>query len=98
MSFPNPKHAFNCERLHVTTRLQQHSEGHVESDHRSARAQLYAEALQLLLSAIDMLDRASAPGHIAAHVDLAVHQLQDVIDAESAGGRVVQSQSKTAPK
>src|SRR2546423_15591228 len=77
---------------------QQQSEDHVKRDRRSARAQLYSEALQRLQSAIDMLDRANAPGHIAAHVDLAMHQLQDVIDAEATRAREAQLQSKGAPK
>lgn len=36
-------------------------------------------ALQQLQSAIELLDRCSAPGQIAAHVDLAANQLQDIL-------------------
>lgn len=39
------------------------------------------EALQLLRSAIEVLDREAAPGHIAAHVDLAAHELEQAISA-----------------
>jgi hypothetical protein len=70
----------------------------VDSDHRSTRSQLYSEALHQLQTAIDMLDRANAPGHIAAHVDLAMHQLQEVIDRESSERPTDRSQSKAAPE
>lgn len=33
------------------------------------------EALDHLHAALDLLDRAAAPAHIGAHVDLAIHQL-----------------------
>ena len=42
---------------------------------------LLAKALAQLQSAINLLDRAEAPGHIAAHVDLAMHQLRDAMSA-----------------
>lgn len=90
--------AFNCYWLVVTPLGSSSSEDPVDIDHRSARAQLYSEALDRLQSAIEMLDRANAPGHIAAHVDLAMHQLQDVIDRESSEGHADQSQSKAAPE
>lgn len=41
---------------------------------------MLSEALSRLTSAIGLLDQAEAPAHIAAHVDLAVHQLQEAID------------------
>ena len=41
---------------------------------RPARAMLL-EALGQLQSALELLDRAEAPGHIAANVDLALNQL-----------------------
>ena len=37
------------------------------------------QALTHLQAAIDLLDRAQAPGQIAAHVDLARHQLSGAI-------------------
>lgn len=43
--------------------------------------QLLAQALVQLNSAIDLLDQAQAPEHIAAHVDLAIHQLRDAMSA-----------------
>jgi hypothetical protein len=69
----------------------------VETVHRSIRAQLYTDALQRLESAVDILDRANAPGHIAAHIDLAMHQLKSVIDAEIASTRTPESAKKAAP-
>ena len=44
------------------------------------KQQLLTEALQYLQSALDLLDRSDASAHIGAHVDLAVHQLREVID------------------
>lgn len=38
---------------------------------------LLVEALKHLRAAIVLLDRAQAPAQIAAHVDLATHQLSD---------------------
>ena len=90
--------AFNCDWLDVTALDFSSSEDPVDSDHRSARAQLYREALDRLQAAIEMLDRANAPGHIAAHVDLAMHQLQELIDRDSSEGRADRSQSKAAPE
>ena len=37
------------------------------------------QAQKHLQTAIDLLDEAQAPAHIAAHVDLASHQLRDAI-------------------
>jgi hypothetical protein len=71
---------------------------HVKSEQDSGVKQLYLEAMQLLQMAIELLDRANAPGHIAAHLDLAVHQLQDVIETEEPGGRCVQMDRKAAPQ
>lgn len=44
-------------------------------------------ALNQLQSAIDLLDQGGAPGHIAAHVDLARHQLADAIGVEATSKR-----------
>lgn len=46
---------------------------------------LLEEALQQLQAAIALLDRVGAPGHIAAHVDLAVNQLQDLLPSSRSG-------------
>lgn len=70
----------------------------VEGEHRSSREQLFLEVLQQLHASIKLLDRANAPGHIAAHIDLAMHQLQDVIECEFAGMRMVQIERKAAPQ
>jgi hypothetical protein len=40
------------------------------------RRRMLVDAFNHLQSAIDLLDQAAAPGNIAAHVDLALHQLQ----------------------
>jgi hypothetical protein len=52
----------------------------------SARAesaeQLMREALGQLRSAIELLDRASAPGQIAANVDLAAAQLEQTLSMD----------------
>ena len=42
------------------------------------------EALVQLQSAIQLLDEANAPGHIAAHVDLAVNELMRVLSVAHA--------------
>ena len=43
---------------------------------------ILAEALLQLNCALQLLDRANAPAHIGAHVDLAIHQLTSVVDAK----------------
>lgn len=45
------------------------------------QADLLKAALEHLRKAIDLLDQAEASGQIAAHVDLATHQLAGEIDA-----------------
>ena len=47
-------------------------------------------ALDQLQSAIALMDQGHAPGHITAHVDLAIHQLQGAIGIEP-GSRSVGS-------
>lgn len=54
------------------------------------RGSLY-EALEHLQAAMDLLDLSGAPGQIAAHVDLAVHQLREVIDRNVGEGVEVKS-------
>lgn len=39
-------------------------------------------ALQHLQAAIELLDQAEAPGQIAAHVDLAMHQLASTLEID----------------
>lgn len=48
------------------------------------RQSVFAEALKHIECAIELLDGAEAPVHIAAHLDLALHQLGDVIASQSA--------------
>jgi len=45
--------------------------------------EMMTTALLHLRAAIDLLDRADAPGQIAAHVDLACHQLEDLVRGDS---------------
>ena len=40
-------------------------------------------ALALMKTALGMLDEARAPGHIGAHLDLAICQLAEIIDQRS---------------
>lgn len=48
-------------------------------EQKVSREQMMLSALDLLTAAIQLLDRAGAPGHIATHLDLASHQLEDVL-------------------
>jgi hypothetical protein len=50
------------------------------------REQMLRDAANHLQSAIDLLDGAAAPGHIAAHVDLGLQQLKDVISMAPRAG------------
>lgn len=45
------------------------------------RRKMLRGACEHLRSALDLLDCAEAPAHIGAHVDLAVHQLEDAISS-----------------
>ena len=45
------------------------------------REQMLVKALNHLQEAITLLDTVSAPGHIAAHVDLAINQLENELRA-----------------
>lgn len=49
------------------------------SDSVDRKQKLLSNALVHLKSAIELLDQAAAPGHIAAHVDLAANQLEDTL-------------------
>lgn len=52
---------------------------------------MLSEALSHLEAAIGILDRAGAPGHIAAHVDLAARQLEEALSYGSADLRPAQA-------
>lgn len=56
------------------------------SDNADPKQKLLAAALMHLRSAMELLDRAAAPGHIAAHVDLAANQLEDALARTSGTG------------
>lgn len=49
------------------------------SDNDNSNQKLLTSALVHLQSAIELLDRAAAPGQIAAHVDLAASQLENLL-------------------
>lgn len=59
---------------------------------------LLSRALERLRSALELLDKASAPGHIGARVDHAVHELYGRIAAGDSGGRLDQSDSNARPQ
>ena len=40
------------------------------------------DALSHLQSGLDLLDRASAPAHIGAQIDLAIHELKSILAAD----------------
>ena len=64
------------------------------ADESASDEELLVHALTELQTALDLLDRARAPGHIGAHVDLAIHQLTDAIGARN----VTQHASQIAKK
>ena len=54
--------------------------GRILTNHSmSRRSELLRAALGHLQAALDLVDQASAPGQIGAHIDLAVNQLADTI-------------------
>lgn len=55
-------------------------------------------ALEQLQFAIEILDRSNAPAHIAAHVDLAIHQLRDVLGKRSSSAQLDQVVTKADPQ
>lgn len=59
--------------------------------------ELYRQVLQQLSSAIEALDHLGAPGQIAAYLDLAMHQIQDLIDKDVGGGPIDQIERKASP-
>lgn len=50
------------------------------------KRQILLRALDHLRSALTLLDEADAPGQIGAHIDLALHQLEDAIGAGAGKG------------
>ena len=52
-------------------------------DSAETRQQMLTDAFNHLQSAIDLLDTADAPGHIAAHADLAARQLEELLAGAS---------------
>ena len=52
-------------------------------------------ALEHLRKALAQLDQVGAPGQIGAHIDLAVHQLQDLISGDLEGSEHSQNQIDT---
>jgi hypothetical protein len=58
----------------------------VTEDKNLGRQQMLCDAADYLQSAIDLLDGAAAPGHIAAHVDLGLQQLKDIISIAKGTG------------
>ena len=55
------------------------------------REELLNDALKHLQAGLDLLDEACAPGHIGAHVDLALHQLAAVIGKKVAAPEYAES-------
>jgi hypothetical protein len=70
----------------------------VKSVPNSGEGELYRQILQQLQSAIESLDCIGAPGQIAAYVDLALHQLQELIDNDVGGMRLDQIERKASPQ
>lgn len=54
------------------------------SNNAPYKQQMMAKALDQLQSAIELLDRADAPGQIAAHVDLAINRLERLLSTTEA--------------
>lgn len=54
------------------------------------------DALKHLQSALDLLDRAAAPGHIGAQVDHAVHQLEAALSIDP--GQVIRAEVRSSPQ
>jgi hypothetical protein len=70
----------------------------VQDDTGFNRQRLLSEALQQLRSAIELLDEANAPAHIAAHVDLAAHQIEGVIDTRATDPPTIQIDRNAEPQ
>jgi hypothetical protein len=59
--------------------------------------EMLSEALEQLRSALQLLDSASAPSHIGAHVDLAIHELYSAVAGISAGPALTQTDRNVQP-
>ena len=70
----------------------------MERENNAEQFQQWHLALQKLQAAIDILDRWQAPPHIAAHVDLAVHQLQGALKESLWSGQLDQIVTKAEPQ
>lgn len=57
----------------------------------------WSAALEHLQFAIRLLDDSDAPAHIAAHIDLAVHQLQEAINTNPANHHFGQMDTNAEP-
>jgi hypothetical protein len=55
--------------------------GMLMTDDSRDRQKLLYEALRHLRSGLDLLDQGRAPGHIGAHVDLAIVQLEQTLSS-----------------
>ena len=53
---------------------------------RANSSELMTDALQMMRDALELLDRAQAPGDIGAHLDLAVVRLSEIVQPDSNGG------------
>ena len=56
---------------------------------KQATQVMLGQALTHLQRALELLDRAAAPGHIAANVDLAMNQLLDELGATNESARSI---------
>lgn len=52
---------------------------------------LLSDARALLAAALDLIDRAEAPGDLGAHVDLALHRISQILGDSGGGDRVTSS-------
>lgn len=65
----------------------------MESEAALERIEALSDALSQIERAIALLDGVDAPAHIAAHLDLASHQLRNAIDSARKPGRSSSSAS-----
>ena len=65
-------------------------------DTQDRTRQKLKDALHHLQSALDLLDRAGAPGQIGAHVDLAIHQLSGAMPMSGTPERQCDAGAKPA--
>lgn len=65
--------------------------------HENTVAARWSAALEHLQFAIRLLDDSDAPAHIAAHIDLAIHQLQGAINGDPRNSRLGQMDTNAEP-